>query len=191
MGLKDESSCLVKRLKEGDEDAFRELIDRYEKRIFNLCYRFLGDYDEAADLTQETFIRVWGGIRGFRAKADIFTWIYRIAINLCKNRRRWFLRRGRTHSLSNSTTLKEVDIPTSELNPEAILEDKEIRLHIQKGIDSLPSKYRLLIILRDIQGLSYEEIARITDSSQIKVKSRLYRARRMLRDRVSPLLRGD
>jgi RNA polymerase sigma-70 factor (ECF subfamily) len=111
-----------------------------------------------------------------------------VAVNLCKNRRRWFLRREKTYSLSNPETLKKIDIPSSNLSPECILERKEIELHIQRGINSLPLKYRILIILRDIQGLSYKEIARIIKSSEVKVKSRLYRARKILQKKLIPLI---
>ena len=189
VGSNEESWELIERLQAGEEEVFSQMVPKYQSQIFNICYRFLGDYEEAADLTQDTFIKAYKSIKKFRGDSAFFTWLYRIAVNLCKNRQRYHMRRkrGKTQSLNDPETLKEIDIPDTRSNPQILTERKELQRQIQEGIKALPDEYRPFIILRDIQGLSYKEIEKATDSSSGTIKSRLYRARRMLRNNLVKL----
>lgn len=185
---------LVERCQKGDRQAFDELVIRHQKRIFNLAYRLLGDYEEANDLAQEAFIRAYKKIKSFRREASFSTWLYCLATNLCRNKLRQWQRKGRfqTVSLSDSSEPggKEVihSLADPHPGPDEIYERKEQQALIQKAINSLGEEHRLVVVLRDIQGLAYEEIARIVDCSEGTVKSRLHRARNILKERLREVI---
>jgi RNA polymerase sigma-70 factor, ECF subfamily len=174
---------------------FDELVDSYERRIFNLIYRLVGDYDEAADLTQDAFVAAYKAFDSFREDASPYTWLYRIAVNVCKN---WFRekdRRRNTEGLSlddggifpmNCVVVNGItdSLPT----PEVVLEQGEMSRLVEEAILSLPEDYRIIAVLRDIQGLSYREIAEASNLSVDVVKTRLARARGMLRRKLEPYL---
>jgi RNA polymerase sigma-70 factor (ECF subfamily) len=177
--------------------TFDELVATYEKKIFNVVYRVLGDYEEAADLTQETFISAYKSFDRFRGDAKIYTWLYQIAINHCRNRLR---QRGRARALhiesldqprewddeSESSGREIADLTQA---PHTILEEKELRQRILAAVHSLPPDYREVVVLREIHGLSYNEIAEATRLSLDNVKTRLSRARAMLRRKLEPYYR--
>ena len=174
--------------------AFDALVAAYEKKIFNVIYRVLGDYEEAADLTQETFISAYKSFDRFRGEAKVYTWLYQIAINHCRNRLR---QRGRSRalqieSLDQPREWEEEDSGSSrdiaDLThaPHAVLEEKELRQRILAAVESLPPDYREVVVLREIHGLSYNEIADATRLSLDNVKTRLSRARAMLRRKLEP-----
>ena len=186
----------------GDADAqkcetFDALVAAYEKKIFNLIYRFLGDYEEAADLTQETFISAYRAFDRFRGDAQVYTWLYQIAINQCRNklRQRNRVRTLKVESLEQPRDPGESETPTREIAdfsqaPHTVLEEKELRERILAAVQSLPPDYREVVVLREIEGLSYNEIAAATRLSLDNVKTRLSRARAMLRRKLEHYYRG-
>lgn len=176
---------------------FDELVAQYEKRIFNVVYRFLGDYEEAADVTQETFISAYKHYANFRGDSKVFTWLYQIARNLCINRlrRRERQRHLRIESLEQMTDPDDDSFTTRDIadwthSPQQVLEQKELHQKILAAIDSLPIEYREVIILREFQQLSYNEIVEATGLSLENVKTRLSRARAMLRRKLEPYYRS-
>jgi len=177
--------------------TFDALVAAYEKKIFNVIYRILGDYDEAADTTQETFISAYKSFDRFRGEAKVYTWLYQIAINHCRNRlrHRSRVRALNVESLDQPRDWDEAgesssrDIADLTHAPHAVLEDKELRQRILSAVDSLPPDYREVVVLREIQGLSYNEIAEATRLSLDNVKTRLSRARAMLRRKLEPYYR--
>jgi RNA polymerase sigma-70 factor (ECF subfamily) len=178
----------------GDErvaEAFEELFQAYEQKIFGVVYRMVGDHEDAADLTAETFARALRGYHRFRGDAQPYTWLYRIALNLCKNYFRQQQHRSRVHSFSlDSLTevdgefiAREIEDPTQ--SPQSQVEARELEDRVAKCLAALRPELRTLIVLRDIQGLSYQEIGRVLGCSEKAVKSRLFRARMQLRDALS------
>jgi len=174
---------LVRRLKERNEAAFCELIAAYEDRMFSLCYRMLGNRSEAEDLTQEVFISVFKSIDSFREDSKLSTWMYRIATNLCKNKLQ-FLSRRCNHAKAEFNEQKNMQSaisPQKELGPAAHTEGKELQTLMHASIHRLEEDHRVVIVLRDIEGLDYEEIVKITGLPEGTIKSRLHRARLALR----------
>lgn len=188
---------LVERLKKRDEAAFNELIRLYQERIFRLVFRMLGDRAEAEDLAQEVFITVFKSIDGFRGESKLSTWLYRVATNHCKNRIKYLNRRARgkkkefdeiaEHGAIESATMN----PTSPLaRPDHMVEALQKEKILQVAIASLDEDHRTLIVLRDIEQMTYDQIQEITGLAQGTVKSRLHRARHALRDKVRRLADG-
>ncbi len=174
---------LVRRLRRGDERAFADLVRTHQNRVVDLVFRMLGDYEEALDLAQEIFVSVHAALPRFRGDSRLSTWIFRIAKNHCLNRLKYLGRRER----GRSTELGEV--PESELEsqlpsqrPDEALHRDERRELVQRAIAELDEEHRLLVVLRDMEELSYHEIAAITDQPEGTVKSRLHRARAALAD---------
>jgi len=177
--------------------TFDALVAAYEKKIFNVVYRILNDYDEAADITQETFISAYKSYDRFRGDAKVYTWLYQIAINHCRNKLR---QRGRVRAL-NVESLDQPrewedesdgasrDIADLTNAPHLVLEEKELRQRILSAVESLPPDYREVVVLREIHGLSYNEISDATRLSLDNVKTRLSRARAMLRRKLEPYYR--
>jgi RNA polymerase sigma-70 factor (ECF subfamily) len=181
---------LVKAVQAGDMAAFDELVYKHKDRLFNLVYRLLGDYQDANDCAQEIFIKVFKSIKRFRFESTFSTWLYRIAVNTCKNRikssaYRW---KKRTVSLETSNGSKGGN-PFSEMVngspiPALALEKKERMMRIQKAINLLPEEQNQVVVLRDIQGHSYQDISDITGLNLGTVKSRLARARLALKNQL-------
>lgn len=179
---------------------FDGLVDSYEKPIYNLIYRLLGDADEAADLTQETFVSAYKSWGSFRGDSSAYTWLYRIAVNLCKNKFKERDRRrdyegislddpvwsGSPASDSRSTLGDHVEDPAE--TPDLALQRRELKELIEQAIRQLPPDYRIVAVLRDLHGLSYSDIAAAADLSVDVVKTRLARARGMLRKRLEAYL---
>ena len=190
----EEDATLVRAFQEGERAAFDKLVLRHQNRLFSLCYWLLGDYEEANDSAQEIFIKVYRSLNRFRFEAAFATWLYRIAVNTCKNRRKSSEYRlksrmvplqnpGKDHSGGDSLEIRD-DSPT----PLNGLEEKERGRTIRKAVDSLLPDQREVIALRDIQGLSYEEIVKITGLNLGTVKSRIARARLDLREKLRSLI---
>jgi len=173
---------------------FDILFQQHEKGIFNLIYRMVGDYEDAVDLTSQTFLHALRGFDQFRGESQAYTWLYRIAMNLCKNHFRKRDREARYQFVSLDAPIyaddEEIgrDIEDSSLSPERMLEGQELQDLIQQAIMQLSSDLRTVIILRDVQGLSYQESAEITGCSVEAVKSRIFRARGFLRKVLGPHL---
>jgi RNA polymerase sigma-70 factor (ECF subfamily) len=185
--------------------AFEDIVEKYHGKVFQLVYRYLGDYDEACDLTQDTFVRAYSAWGEFRGESQIYTWLYRIAINLCHNQQKKLQRRRRVErasldcpsdsdtgsSSTQWTQWNSREVADERPLPLQVLESHEMRLRLQEALRELPENYRTVIVLRDIEGLSYEEIARITDSTLEAIKSRLFRARGAIRRLMEPYLMGE
>lgn len=176
---------------------FEVLFARYEKGIYNLIYRMVGDIEDATDLTSQTFLHALRAYDRFRGEAQAYTWLYRIAVNLCKNHFRKRDREARFRILSLDAPVLtdgeevERDIEDVTQCPERLLEGQELQTLIQQAIMALSPDLRTVILLRDVQGLSYQEIAEITGSSIEAIKSRIFRARGHLRRVLGPHLRTD
>jgi len=184
----DEDIEFVLACQKGDTEAFAVLVERHQKQILNIAFRMTGDYDEACDIAQEAFISAYRSIRKFKAEAKFSTWLYRIVINYSKNRLKQMRGRDRREgvSLDDSGEIKTEGIlnksPGDCANPGTHLEMREREAQVQKCINSLDEEYREVLVLRDIQGFSYEEIRDILKIPDGTVKSRLSRARRALKD---------
>ncbi|HEX7317092.1 MAG TPA: sigma-70 family RNA polymerase sigma factor [Pyrinomonadaceae bacterium] len=182
----------LERLRAGDAMAFNRLVEERHGDIYALLYRLTEDPEEARDLTQETFLQAFRHLANFRGDADLRTWLYRIAVNQARNRWRWWKRRRRDRTVSlDAPVSEEFDSPLSAglagdegLDPErqALAREREQALHA--ALKSLSRTYREVIVLRDIEGLSYEEVAATLDLNVGTVKSRLNRGRTELRRRL-------
>ncbi len=178
---------LLARLRRGEMGAFDALVHSYQDRVFNLCLRMLGSREESEDLTQEIFLAVHRNLPRFRGEARLSTWIYRIARNRCLNR----LRRARRRRLDGRRPLEAVEegrlaeaSGRSPTRPDEHFDGQELEAVLRRGLLELPERQRLLVILRDVEGLSYEEIVEICGLPAGTVKSRLHRARAVLAERV-------
>lgn len=184
---------LVERTQQGDQQAFSQLFAKYQKKVFNLSFRFVNDYEEAKDLTQEIFVRVYNGIKNFRRDASFSTWLYCIAANTCKNKLRSWKSRPNLISLDETIETEDDEMTRqvedkSSPTPLAETETKEIQDQVQVAISSLSAEHREVIILRDIEGCSYEEIAANLGYNLGTVKSRLSRARLELKDKLKEVM---
>jgi RNA polymerase sigma-70 factor (ECF subfamily) len=178
----------IQRTREGDRQAFEELVYRYQDMIFNLCVRLMGSHAEGEDAAQETFIKAFQGIQGFKGESLFSTWLFRIATNICRNRQTSFWGRlsRRAVRLDNPGDSEDGDGDGREIqftgkNPEELLEQKRTAAAVKTALEKLPSKHRELIVLADINERSYEEIHAITGMALGTIKSRLARGREALR----------
>jgi len=189
-----EDALLIKAFQSGDKRAFDQLVIRHKDRIFNLCYRFLGDYEEANDSAQEAFVKAYGSLKTFRLESAFSTWLYRIAVNTCKNKlgSSAYKAKRKTISLDNPGNNKEepspMEIQNGNPSPLARMEEKERMRLVQTAMDTLPTEFKMVVALRDIEGLSYEDIAEITGLNLGTVKSRIARARTDLRNKLRGVL---
>jgi RNA polymerase sigma-70 factor, ECF subfamily len=177
----------VKRVQRGDTESFEILVRRHQKTTFNLIYRFLGDYDEATETAQEVFLSAYKSIQQFRGDATFSTWLYRIAFNHASSRRKNL----------NSKRQRQVPLEDAVLlvdcrpNPETSAQQKEIQQCVQQALNSLDVDDAQIILLRDLQDVSYEDIAQTLGVPVGTVKSRLHRARQALRTRLAPYFTRD
>jgi RNA polymerase sigma-70 factor (ECF subfamily) len=176
-------AALVQRCAAGEESAYAELLAEHQRMVVQLAMNLLGDHDEALDLSQEVFLRVFRTIHRFRGQSSLRTWIYRIAVNQARNRHRFWRRRHRADQVSLDQHLAEHGEFVSHLEPtpERVLAQKELAARLQGALEKLPFDQRTVIVLREIDGLSYEEIAYSLGVAVGTVKSRLTRARQALR----------
>jgi len=183
-----DDQSIIRSFQAGDQEAFDHLVKRHRDFVFNLCYRLLGDYEDANDAAQEAFIRAYGGLKRFRFEAAFSTWLYRIAVNRCTNRlnSKAYRQKRRTVALDNPGSLgaEGYRLENGSPGPSAQLESKERSALVQKALDALAPDQKTVVTLRDIQGLSYEEISSVTGLALGTVKSRIARARAELRDRL-------
>jgi RNA polymerase sigma-70 factor (ECF subfamily) len=185
---KDEDLEYVVLCQRGDAEAFDVLVERHQKKMLNIAYRMTGDYDEACDVTQEAFLSAYKSIKKFKAEAKFSTWLYRIVVNYSKNRWKQLQSIAKRELVSTDDS-GEIEIEealcqasANDTNPGAQMEKREREAQVQKCINSLDEEYREVLVLRDIQGLSYEEIKDILKIPEGTVKSRLSRARNTLKD---------
>lgn len=181
---------LIQQVKEGDKQAFDLLVERYQYRIIKLVNRYVNDPIEALDIAQESFIKAYKAIDKFRGDSAFYTWLYRIAINTAKN-----------HVLTGNRKIIEADVEVIDLErtltranlrdyspPENLLQDKELRKLIFDVVQKLPRELRTAIMLRELDGMSYEEISVVMSCPIGTVRSRIYRAREAIEKRIRPLL---
>lgn len=181
---------LVRKLRERDEKAFRELLEQYGDRVYNLTYRMLGDRQEAEDVSQEVFITVFKSIDSFRGDSKLSTWLYRVTANHCKNRIKYLARRHDRakaeydDGIDRDTAGAAYTAPTPSRKPDEQMQGMELELQLEAAIATLDEEHRLLVVLRDVEELSYDEICQITGLPEGTVKSRLHRARLALRKKL-------
>ncbi len=181
----NDEQILIERSKNGDVSAFETLIEAYQKKVFNLAYRIIGNYDDASDLAQEAFIRIFKSISGFKGQSLFSTWVYRITTNVCLDEIR---KRKNKHIQSLDEDIQTDDgemqrqIVSDDPLPDELAEREELRAAINDSLRQLKEEYRIIITLRDIRGMSYEEIAKILDCPTGTVKSRINRARQALKN---------
>jgi RNA polymerase sigma-70 factor (ECF subfamily) len=178
---------LVERCRVNDEAAFSEVVGRYKSKIYNYVYRMTGSSEDAEDLTQEVFIRMYTSIDSFRGQSSLNTWLFRIAGNLCIDRFRRAKNRTPAYSLDEPVGdgAQAHEVADSTYEPHRLLENVEMAEQIQKALTRLPEKLRATLLLHDIEGLPYEEIAQIVGCPLGTVKSRLFNARMQLRQQLS------
>lgn len=183
---------LIRRLRDRDERAFREMVDEYRDRVYGLTLRMLGNQEEAEDLAQEVFITVFKSIESFRGDSKFSTWLYRITANHCKNRIKYLARRhDRKKSefdesaSGGAAAAGAIATPNRARRPDEQLQGSQMQVLLQQAISSLEEEHRLLVVLRDVQELSYEEIREITGLPTGTVKSRIHRARMTLRKKLA------
>jgi RNA polymerase sigma-70 factor, ECF subfamily len=197
LSIRSHESAIVAELKAGSEDAYAWLIGQFHQPIYSLVYRIISDPADAADTTQEVFLKVFRGIKHFHGQSSLKTWIYRIAVHEASNRRRWWFRhKGRETSMEHAggepnsgvSALEDTLIDNASSPFENVIHD-EIRTHVEQELRRISEPYRSTVILRDLEEMSYEEIAEITQVSLGTVKSRLTRGREALRQRLAAYVR--
>lgn len=198
LGARSEEASIIAELKAGSEEAFAWLIAHYHQPIYSLVYRMVNDPADAADTTQEVFLKVFRGIKRFQGEASLKTWLYRIAIHEASNQRRWWSRhKGRERSIDctvdsgegvQTLGLGETLVDKHE-SPFDNLVHEEVRTRVEAELAQVPEPYRTTVVLRDIEDLSYDEIAEVLQISLGTVKSRLMRGREALRKRLEPYVR--
>jgi RNA polymerase sigma-70 factor (ECF subfamily) len=182
---------LVARAQRGDKRAFELLVEKYQRKLGRLLARFIRDPAEVEDVTQEAFIKAYRALPGFRGDSAFYTWLYRIGINTAKN---YLMALGRRAPTSTEVEAEDAEgfedgEQLRDINtPESLLLSKEIAQTVNATIDELPEELRTAIQLREIEGMSYEDIARIMDCPIGTVRSRIFRAREAIAERLRPLL---
>ncbi|MDP2820413.1 MAG: RNA polymerase sigma factor RpoE [Polaromonas sp.] len=192
----DSDALLVERTVAGDQKAFELLVIKYQRRIQRLIGRMVRDVDLVEDIAQETFIRAYRALAQFRGEAQFYTWLYRIAVNTAKKA---LMDLKRNPTVSENSFKSDDDDETSPLEneltssetPEAVLASKEIAQMVNAAMDALPEELRQAISLREIEGLSYEEIAEAMNCPIGTVRSRIFRAREAISDKIKPLLENQ
>ena len=179
---REQEAAIVRKVLGGDANAFETLVLEYEKNVYNIALRMTGNSEDAADMTQEAFIKAYNSLQSFRGDSKFSVWLYRIVSNVCLD----FLRsknRRPTVSLSvedDDGEDTQLDVADESQSPELLLDRKLTRDSVRRGLDSLPPDYRQIRLLREIQGLSYDEIAQALGLEVGTVKSRIFRARKRL-----------
>jgi RNA polymerase sigma-70 factor (ECF subfamily) len=176
----------VERLQRGDTEAFAVLVERHQKAIFNLLYRMLGDYDDAAEVSQEAFLSAYRSIKSFRGDSSFSTWLYRIAVNHANTRRKNLALAQQRASLVESLETVGDGGP----DPAEALEQKEMHERVQTALNALGKDDAAIIVLRDLQDIPYDRVAAILGIPVGTVKSRLHRARRALKARLAPYFKS-
>ena len=190
----DQDSEFLAELREGSQRAFASLVATYERPVYSFVFRLLDDPADAADVTQEVFIKVFRNIGEFRGECGLKTWIYRIAVNEASNLRRWFFRHRRNElpldeRVEGSPALADVLPDDQESQYDLVLRYERIRA-VETALSQMKESFRVAVVLRDIEGLSYEEIAEILQISLGTVKSRILRGRGALKQKLSSLVEG-
>ncbi|MGH8274975.1 MAG: RNA polymerase sigma factor RpoE [Gammaproteobacteria bacterium] len=182
---------LVERVKAGDKAAFNALVLKYQRRVVKLVSHYIRDPDEALDVSQEVFIRAYRAIGGFRGDSAFYTWLYRIAVNAAKNA----IGAAARNPVEGGLDVDDPELGavrnkmTDVASPERLLYTEELKQTINTAIEELPPELRRAIVLRELEGLSYEEIAHAMDCPVGTVRSRIFRAREAIAKRIEPLMK--
>jgi RNA polymerase sigma-70 factor (ECF subfamily) len=197
VAIRAEEAAIVSELKAGSEDAYAWLIGQFHQPIYSLVYRMVSDPNDAADATQDVFVKVFRGIKHFHGESSLKTWIYRIAVHEASNRRRWWFRHKARETSIDIT--RETDAGGGAAAPHDFVDlqdspfdtavQREIRQLVERELHRVPEPFRTTLILRDLEEMSYEEIAEITQVSMGTVKSRLTRGREALKQRLAGYIR--
>lgn len=192
MGEREADLILVERVQSGDQEAFGLLVRKYQRKLLRLVMRLVRDPAEAEDVTQEAFIKAYRALPNFRGESAFYTWLYRIGVNTAKN---WLVSHGRRMPTVTDITNEESDggiedsaLLRDEETPDRVLLSKQIGNTVNAAMDALPEDLRTAISLREIEGLSYEEIAQVMDCPIGTVRSRIFRARDAIAAKLRPLL---
>ena len=199
IGTHPEEAAVIEQLKAGSDEAFAWLVARYQQPLYSLLYRVLPNPGDAPDITQEVFVKVFRGISRFQGEASLRTWIYRIALHEALNQRRWWSRHSR-----REVTIEADDSPDGEAQHRAIAEtlvdqqespfeaaaSAEMAARVEAALREVPEPFRTVVVLRDIEGFAYEEIAEILNANLGTVKSRLMRGRAHLKSRLEPYVKA-
>ncbi len=179
----DETELILK-FKQGDKFAFRQLVEKYQDSVINTCYRFLRNKEEAEEVAQEVFLKVYLSFNTYQPKTKFSTWLFKIVVNSCLNK----LRDKKKFSLSQ---LDEDLHASSENQPDKSLEQEELRMLVRNAVDSLPENQRTVILVNQYEGFSYQDTAKILDCSVSAVESRLFRAKESLKKKLSAYIKKD
>jgi RNA polymerase sigma-70 factor (ECF subfamily) len=185
--MEQTDAALIRSTLRGETASYNTLVKRYQRQVYNLAYRMLGNADDAGDLVQDTFLRAYGALSSFRQDAVFLTWLYKIASNLCIDQMRSRKSRG---ALSLDVELEEGREPMADRSssPEDTVIRGAVSDIVQQMVMTLPRKYRIVVVMRHLQGMSIEEIAEQLNLPSGTVKTHLFRAREMLRERLQPVL---
>jgi RNA polymerase sigma-70 factor (ECF subfamily) len=187
---REEDTQLVERCRRGDRQAFRALVERYQRKVYSLALGIIRDPDEARDISQEAFLKVFRHLDTFQGTASFYTWVYRITVNLCIDLRRKAGRnQGARMEFDERIEHDEVGSPADQLSPRRLgfdpmraLHNSELRKHILSALDHLSDQHRTVLMLREVDGLSYKEIADVMETPEGTVMSRLFHARRQMQE---------
>ena len=198
LGVRAQEAAIVAELKAGSEEAYAWLIGEFHQPIYSLVYRIVGDQADAADTTQEVFLKVFRGMKHFHGESSLKTWIYRIGLHEASNRKRWWFRH-KARELSIEPAEDSFQAGNHSAPSDALVDDHnspfddvaqhEVHERVEEQLRKVPEPYRTTLILRDLEEMSYEEIAEITEVSLGTVKSRLTRGREALKERLLPYVR--
>jgi len=181
---------LIERVKNGEKAAYDLLVLKYQQRIINLVSRFVRNQSDALDVTQEAFIKAYRALPNFRGDSAFYTWLYRIAVNTAKNHLAVQNRRpsGNNYDVSEIEQIEGADALKEQASPESLLMKDQLQATVLKAIEDLPEDLKTAIMLREIEGLSYEEIAGVMECPIGTVRSRIFRAREAIDNEMKPLL---
>ncbi len=190
---------LVRRLRRGDQRAFATIVRTYQQRVFNIVFRFLGNREEAEDVAQDVFVTVYQNAQNFRGDSKFSTWLYRVTVNHCKNRLKYLKRRGRhmgrpldevaEHLMAQGSGETQPAFHAAIPRPDELAQGRQLEALILREMGKMDEDHRLLVVLRDIQGMSYQEMADVTGLNVGTIKSRLHRARLALKEALARHMR--
>jgi len=177
----------------GSDEAFNRLVMRHHRTAFNLAYRFVGHYDDACDIAQEAFIRVYKSLKRFKGNCSFKTWLYKIVLNLSRNKYRWKKRRGEFAKVSLDNPGRDpnnnpMEVPDETLSVAREIRRREIQSRIEESLNLLPAQYREILVLRHMEGLTYSEISELLGCAEGTIKSRLHRARVEIRKLLADMV---